>query len=97
MGDITPLPSSSTSIPATTPHLKEIPFKIFDEVLLQRAVDEDQSPLIAYPRTKHGVDDYELFTGSQLNQLVDGAVNALLGKGVEAVVRTTYSLCLLIA
>lgn len=92
MGDITPQPSaaSSVTVPATTSsHLKEIPFKTFDELLLQRAVDADQSPLIAYPATKHGVGDYELFTGAQLNRLVDGAVRSLLGEGVEAVVRTT--------
>jgi hypothetical protein len=91
MGDITPQPSAASSVPATTTssHLKEIPFKTFDEVLLQRAVDADQTPLIAYPATKHGVGDYELFTGAQLNRLVDGAVRSLLGEGVEAVVRTT--------
>lgn len=84
MGDITPpAPLSANVAPPN-----DVPFKIFDDVLLQRAVDDDQSPLIAYPKTKHGVDNYELFTGTQLNQLVDGAVRALLAEGVEAVVRT---------
>jgi hypothetical protein len=88
MGDITPIPSATTSpVPAAAAPPKEIPFKTFDEVLLQRAADDDQSPLVAYPKTKQGVDDYELFTGAQLNQLVDGAVRALLADGVEAVVR----------
>lgn len=91
MGDITSLPSSSNSALATKPHLTEIPFKTFDEVLLQRGVDADQNPLIAYPRTKHGADDYELFTGAQLNYLVDGAVRALFAEGVRAVVRSTHS------
>ncbi|KAG0645595.1 Nonribosomal peptide synthase enzyme [Hyphodiscus hymeniophilus] len=76
---------------AAKPLLKDIPFKTFDEVLLQRAVDEDQSPLIAYPRTKHGVDDYELFTGVQLNHLVDGAVHALMREGIEAVYEDTIA------
>ena len=85
MGDITPSPAP---LPAKVAPPNEIPFKTFDEVLLQRAVDEDQSPLVAYPKAKHGVDDYELFTGAWLNQLVDGAVRVLLAEGVEAVVRT---------
>ena len=90
MGDATPPPPAS--VPAAKPHLKEIPFKTFDEVLLQRAVDDDQGNLIAYPRTKHGVDDYELFTGAQLNRLVDGAVSVLMGRGVDAVVRVSSQL-----
>jgi hypothetical protein len=90
MGDTTLIPSSSTAPATANPHLKEIPFRTFEEVLLQRAVDDDQSPLIAYPRTQHGVDDYELFTGAQLNRLVDGAVRALLGEGVEAVLRMDH-------
>ena len=49
---------------------------------------QDQSPLIAYPKTRNGVDDYEFITGAQLNRLVDGAAKALLAAGVEAVVCT---------
>ena len=46
----------------------------------------DQSPLIAHPKSKLGVDDYEFYTGARLNQLVDGAVHTLRGEGVDAVV-----------
>ena len=62
----------------------------FDEIIRQRAVDEDQSPLIAYPKTRLGITDYELFTGRHLDRLVDGAAKALMKAGVEPVVRDLY-------
>jgi hypothetical protein len=58
----------------------------FDEVIRERAVDEDQSPLLAYPKSKHGITDYELFNGRQLNQLVDGAAKALIVAGIPSLV-----------
>jgi hypothetical protein len=58
----------------------------FDDIIRQRAIDEDQSPLIAYPKTKLGVTDYELFTGEHLNRLVDGATKALIKAGIPPVV-----------
>lgn len=90
MGDITPSPTPIPSrvAPPGAHHAPAVNLKIFDELLLERAADSDQVPLIAYPKTKHGVDDYELFNGAQLNRLVDGAVKVLLAEGVESVVRT---------
>jgi len=58
----------------------------FDDIIRQRAIDEDQSPLIAYPKTKLGVTDYELFAGEHLNRLVDGAAKALIKTGIPPVV-----------
>jgi hypothetical protein len=69
---------------------KEKTLHTFDEIIRQRAVDEDQSPLIAYPKSKLGITDYELFTGEHLNRLVDGAAKALIKAGVEPVVRSLY-------
>jgi hypothetical protein len=60
----------------------------FDQLLRQRAVDPDQTPLVAYPRTPQGVDDYELVPGATLDRFVDGAAKALLEAGLEPVVRT---------
>lgn len=60
----------------------------FDQLLRQRAVDEDQTPLLAYPKSKLGVDDYELINGETLNRFVDGAAKALIKKGFKAVVGT---------
>lgn len=74
------------NVRALRPSVEESKPCIFDDVIRERAEDEEQVPLIAYPRTKDGVDDYEFFTGKQLNTLVDGAVKALIGMGVEPVV-----------
>lgn len=93
MGDIAISPATLPS-PNLTPivhHTPVINLLTFDELLLERAADEDQVPLIAYPKTKHGVDDYELFNGAQLNRLVDGAVKALLKEGVDPAVRIFLS------
>jgi hypothetical protein len=62
----------------------------FDEVIRQRAVDEDQSPLIAYPRSKLGITDYEVFSGRVLDRLVDGAVKALIKSGIHPLVGTLF-------
>jgi hypothetical protein len=61
----------------------------FDEVIRERGNDEDQNPLIAYPRSKQGITDYELFSGRQLDLLVDGAAKRLLEAGIEPLVRST--------
>lgn len=58
----------------------------FDELIRERALDEDQTPLIAFPKTKLGIDDYEVFSGRELNRLVDGAAKALIKAGIEPVV-----------
>ncbi|CZR55845.1 uncharacterized protein PAC_05733 [Phialocephala subalpina] len=63
----------------------------FDDVIRERAEDLDQVPLIAYPRERDGVDDYEFFTGKELNRLVDGATKALIGMGVEPVYTDTVA------
>lgn len=59
----------------------------FDQVIRERAVDIDQSPLIAYPKSKFGITDYELFTGKDLDRLVDGAAKALIKSGLIPFVR----------
>ena len=93
MGDITPSPTPvpSANPPPAAPHPPAISLLTFDELLLERAADADQCPLIAYSKTKHGVEDYELFNGTQLNRLVDGAVKALIKEGVDPVVRAVLS------
>jgi hypothetical protein len=58
----------------------------FDDVIRQRAVDEDQSPLIAYPKSRFGITDFEVFSGRVLDRLVDGAAKALLSLGIRPLV-----------
>lgn len=74
--------------PVVTSVLKdqETPLYTFDDLIRQRAIDEDQSALVAYPKTKLGITDYELFTGRDLNRFVDGAAKSLIAAGIEPVV-----------
>lgn len=58
----------------------------FDQLLRQRAVDVDQTPLLAFTKTRLGVTDYELIDGCTLNRFVDGAAEVLRSKGFQAVV-----------
>ena len=83
---------ASANFTTTKPVLSSTPqnepkFYTFDDVIRQRAVDLDQVPLVAYPKTKTGVTDYEHFTGAHLNRLIDGAAKALLNSGIEPIVR----------
>lgn len=73
--------------PVLPPRVQEKKLYTFDDVIRERAEDLDQVPLVAYPKAKDGVDDYEFFTGKELNRLVDGAAKALIGLGVAPVVR----------
>ena len=65
--------------------------QLLDDLIRQRAVDEDQTPLLAYPKSKLGITDYEFFTGRELNRLVDGAAKALIKRGIKPVVCTPLS------
>jgi hypothetical protein len=65
---------------------KESLFHTYDEVIRQRAVDSDQSAVIAYPKTRLGITDYELFSGRDLNRMVDGAAKSLIKAGLSPVV-----------
>jgi hypothetical protein len=60
----------------------------YDQMIRQRALDLDQTPLIAYPKSIHGVTDYEFVTGNDLNRLVDGGAKALIRAGITPVVRS---------
>lgn len=70
----------------TTDRPKEAPALTFDELIRRRAVDEDQSPLLAYPKTKLGITDYELINGKQFNRFIDCAAKSLIKAGVQPVV-----------
>jgi len=63
----------------------------FDQLLRLRAIVTQQTPILAYPKTKLGVSDYEFIAGEALNRFVDGAVKSLLNAGFQAVVRQRFS------
>ena len=58
-----------------------------DDLIRRRAEDSFNKPLVAFPASPKGLTDYELFTGSDLIRLVDGAVKHLIRIGIEPVVR----------
>jgi hypothetical protein len=58
----------------------------FDQLLCHRTIDADQTPLLAYPKSLHGVTDYEPITGAALNRFVDEAAKCLLELGFNPVV-----------
>jgi hypothetical protein len=71
---------------------KEATLFTYDQMIRQRALDTDQTPLIAYPKSQYGVADYETVSGQQLNRFVDGGAKALIKAGLKPVVgmHSTY-------
>lgn len=57
-----------------------------DELIRRRGQENVQTPILAYPRSKQGLTDYEYFSSRDINRLIDGAVKALIKKGIEPVV-----------
>ncbi|KAK6076359.1 hypothetical protein SCUP515_05522 [Seiridium cupressi] len=58
-------------------------------LLRLRATDADQTPLLAFPKSKHGVVDYEPISGAVLNHFVDGAARCLMARGFHPIAKET--------
>ena len=58
--------------------------KVFDDILRHRAEDEEQVPILGYPRNDD-LSDYEKFTGKQLDKFVDAAVKHYIKIGLKPV------------
>lgn len=69
--------------------------KVLDDIIRHRATDEPPVPILGYPRYEHNVDNYELFTGKQLNYFVDAAVKHFISNGFWPVFLLTFSSFLL--
>lgn len=59
--------------------------KVLDDIIQHRAADEPPVPILGYPRYDDKADDYEQFTGLQLDRFVDAACKWYLGAGLKAV------------
>ncbi|RMJ25466.1 NRPS-like enzyme [Aspergillus sp. HF37] len=57
--------------------------KVLDDIIQHRAADDPPAPILAYPRTESSVDDFEYFTGKDLDRLIDGAVKRIIALGLE--------------
>ena len=65
---------------------------MIDDLIRERAKDEHQVPILGYPRYEDRPTDYELFTGKDLDRMVDEACRVLMKAGLEMNSRTTVGL-----
>lgn len=59
--------------------------KVLDDIIRHRAKDSPPRPILGYPRTEQSVDDYEHFTGLELDNYIDGAVRIFISAGLDSV------------
>lgn len=59
--------------------------KVLDDIIRHRAADKPPAPILGYPRYDDSVDDFEQFTGQQLDRFVDAACKHYLASGLKAV------------
>jgi hypothetical protein len=67
--------------------------KVLDDIIRFRALDSPPATILGYPKYDDRVDEYETFTGKQLDQFVDAAAKYFIKCGLEPV-RQTYHLWL---
>ncbi|KAI1425982.1 acetyl-CoA synthetase-like protein [Xylaria sp. FL1777] len=65
---------------------------MIDDLIRERAKDEVQVPILGYPRYKDKATDYELFTGKDLDRMVDETCRVLMKAGLEMNSRKTVGL-----
>lgn len=74
----------------TKEHVQELydtfgELRVLDDILRYRAADEPPAPILGYPKSEDTVNEYENFTGKELDQFVDGAVKYFLESGLKPV------------
>ncbi|KAI1389370.1 acetyl-CoA synthetase-like protein [Hypoxylon trugodes] len=65
---------------------------MIDDLIRERGRDEEQAPILGYPRYDHDAAEYEYFTGKDLDRMVDEACRALVRAGIEVNSRKTVAL-----
>ncbi|KAG5914172.1 putative NRPS-like protein biosynthetic cluster [Claviceps africana] len=55
------------------------------QLLYQRAIDQDQTPLLAFSRSKNAATDFERFAGRTLYRFINAAAKSLADKGLPPV------------
>ncbi|KAI0115955.1 acetyl-CoA synthetase-like protein [Nemania sp. FL0031] len=65
---------------------------MIDDLIRVRAQDEVQVPILGYPRYKDKAGDYELFTGKELDRMIDETCRVLVKAGLEVNSRKTIGL-----
>lgn len=74
----------------TEEHVQELydtfgELRVLDDIIRHRAADDPPAPILGYPKSEDTVNEYENFTGKELDQFVDGAVKYLLESGLKPV------------
>ncbi|KAJ8133029.1 hypothetical protein O1611_g593 [Lasiodiplodia mahajangana] len=65
---------------------------MIDDLIRVRAQDDVQVPVLGYPRYKDKAGDYELFTGRDLDRMIDETCRVLVKAGLEVNSRKTIGL-----
>ncbi|KAI1773586.1 acetyl-CoA synthetase-like protein [Hypoxylon cercidicola] len=65
---------------------------MIDDLIRVRGRDEDQVPILGYPKHDHDAAEYEYFTGRDLDRMVDEACRVLMRAGLEVNSRKTVAL-----
>ncbi len=74
----------------TKEHVQELydtfgELRVLDDIIRYRAGDDPPAPILGYPKSEDTVNEYEYFTGKELDQFVDGAVKYFLESGLKPV------------
>lgn len=59
--------------------------RVLDDIIRYRAADDPPAPILGYPKSEDTVNEYENFTGKELDQFIDGAVKYFLESGLKPV------------
>ena len=81
---LTTVVDSATEAPNKTV-VAEQEFLTTDDLLSTRAADEDQIPLINFPRSERGITDFVGYTAKYLDRMVDHVANRYIELGVKPV------------
>jgi acyl-CoA synthetase (AMP-forming)/AMP-acid ligase II len=63
-----------------------------DDLIRERARDENQVPILGYPKYDDTITEYEYFTGKHLDRMVDEACHSLIRAGIEVNCQKTVAL-----
>ena len=75
------------------PSLEDIPIlHTIDDVLIERCQSIPNHPLVGYPSSSHGSDDYHYYTATDLDRFVNGTVDQLVKQGLQVVSNVTLTL-----
>lgn len=62
--------------------LEDQGIRTLSQLFHKRALDQDQTPLLAFPRSKNGFTDFERFSGWTLYRFINEAAKCLADKGL---------------